>query len=324
MLDAVGVNEFEEQVYRAFLASPLSSVTRLAETLDTTPARARRALAHLDDLGLLHRDAEGQYRPAAPHTALTALLNHRRLTVEAAFNAVAGSVDELSSTYRTGRLTVDPVSFIEIVSGRQDVNRRIDELIEAATARAWVFDKPPYLEHPDGQSRSDERETDVTARLLRRGADLRSVHCPDSPSGPGRLAALRRMNELGEQIRVLPSLPFKLRIIDQVALVPLVSEQYETIVFVHTSGLLDALVDMYQVYWERATPMFGGQSTADDDDEDMLIVGLLSAGLKDQAIARQLGVSQRTASRKVTALMERLGVATRFQCGAAAAKRGWV
>jgi DNA-binding NarL/FixJ family response regulator len=95
---------------------------------------------------------------------------------------------------------------------------------------------------------------------------------------------------------------------------------------VHPSGLLDALIDLFEGYWARAVPLFDDEQSAVDEPDpyDILILRLLNAGFKDHAIARQLGLSQRTATRWVGMLMARLGAGTRFQCGVAAAKRGWI
>jgi DNA-binding NarL/FixJ family response regulator len=49
---------------------------------------------------------------------------------------------------------------------------------------------------------------------------------------------------------------------------------------------------------------------------------LLAAGLKDEAIARQLGVSLRTIHRRTGDLLDRLGARTRFQAGMQAARQG--
>jgi DNA-binding NarL/FixJ family response regulator len=48
---------------------------------------------------------------------------------------------------------------------------------------------------------------------------------------------------------------------------------------------------------------------------------MLSAGMKDESIARNLGVSSRTVGRRVAELMERLGVRTRLQAGVYAHRR---
>ncbi|MFC7641848.1 helix-turn-helix domain-containing protein [Streptosporangium lutulentum] len=49
------------------------------------------------------------------------------------------------------------------------------------------------------------------------------------------------------------------------------------------------------------------------------MLALLAAGLKDDAIARQLDVSLRTVQRRVRSLCDHLGAGTRFQAGLLAA-----
>ncbi|MFD0503048.1 hypothetical protein ACFQ0G_09370 [Streptomyces chiangmaiensis] len=51
---------------------------------------------------------------------------------------------------------------------------------------------------------------------------------------------------------------------------------------------------------------------------------MLHAGYKDQAIARQLGTSARTVTRRIATIASRLGLETRFQVGAEAARQGWI
>lgn len=58
--------------------------------------------------------------------------------------------------------------------------------------------------------------------------------------------------------------------------------------------------------------------------EERALLGLLASGLKDEAIARQLGVHVHTARRRITALLARLGAGTRFQAGVQAGRRGWL
>nr|WP_243727306.1 LuxR C-terminal-related transcriptional regulator [Actinocrispum wychmicini] len=55
---------------------------------------------------------------------------------------------------------------------------------------------------------------------------------------------------------------------------------------------------------------------------DDRLLSLLAAGLKDEAIARQLGVSLRTVHRRTSELSESLGARTRFQAGMRAERQG--
>ncbi|APU16803.1 MULTISPECIES: helix-turn-helix transcriptional regulator [Actinoalloteichus] len=59
-------------------------------------------------------------------------------------------------------------------------------------------------------------------------------------------------------------------------------------------------------------------------DSDQRLLTLLAAGLKDEAIARQLGVSTRTVSRRVADMLDVLNSRTRFQAGVMAQRQGWL
>ncbi|MFJ3163550.1 helix-turn-helix domain-containing protein [Streptomyces kanasensis] len=63
---------------------------------------------------------------------------------------------------------------------------------------------------------------------------------------------------------------------------------------------------------------------AGDRAEQRELLRLLAAGLKDEAIARRLGVHVHTARRRISRLLEALDARTRFQAGARATARGWL
>ena len=50
----------------------------------------------------------------------------------------------------------------------------------------------------------------------------------------------------------------------------------------------------------------------------------MSAGLKDESIARTMGMGRRTVQKYVTTTMTLLGARTRFQAALLARERGWV
>ena len=57
---------------------------------------------------------------------------------------------------------------------------------------------------------------------------------------------------------------------------------------------------------------------------DREILALMAAGLKDSAVAHQLGLAPRTLRRRIARLMALLHVQTRFQAGLEACRRGWL
>jgi len=58
--------------------------------------------------------------------------------------------------------------------------------------------------------------------------------------------------------------------------------------------------------------------------EEAQLLELLRQGLKDRAIARALGIGERTVQRRLSRLMSTLGAKTRFQAAINAVRRGWL
>jgi DNA-binding NarL/FixJ family response regulator len=88
---------------------------------------------------------------------------------------------------------------------------------------------------------------------------------------------------------------------------------------------------LFDRLWRDGLPLVLGTdgvvegSTCDGLPEpDARILGLLLAGLTDQAVANQLGLSMRTVQRRVRALMDLVAAETRLQLGFQAARRGWL
>jgi DNA-binding CsgD family transcriptional regulator len=133
---------------------------------------------------------------------------------------------------------------------------------------------------------------------------------------------------------VVPELPIRLLIVDRrIALVPLLSGPDRDVgaLIVHRSGMLDALLALFDRVWRDGLPLVLGTdgvvegASGDGLPElDARILGLLLAGLTDQAVANQLGLSMRTVQRRVRALMDLVAAETRLQLGFQAARRGWL
>ena len=144
---------------------------------------------------------------------------------------------------------------------------------------------------------------------------------------PKILSRAFRMVEPGEQAPVLPSVPLKLLVVDGCrALLPLTASAaggYCAVVVWH-SAVTEALQKLFELAWQQAAPL--GQAVDDGglSESERTLTRLLAAGMKDEAVARHLGVSLRTLRRRVSELQERLGAASRFQLGMRASQRGWV
>lgn len=319
VLEAVGVDAFEERVYRALLGLADSSAADLAEALRAPAREVGPALDHLEALGLVRRVAGCRYAPVSPEAAIGMLVNQRR----AELDEVRGAAAEFVDAFRLRDLRNHPAHPVEVVTGPDEVRRFSVGMQHNPEKSVLSFDKPPYATPPAGYD-----EVAAERPLLERGVEMRVIYEHPALQLSGRLANVTELVRLGEKARTLPTLPLKLYVYDRrLAIVPLSGSHIsEAIAVIHPSALLDALIALFEAYWEQATPLVAVPARATDGlgPAEARVLTMLGAGLSDQAIARQLGVSLRTARRRITAVLDLLHASTRFQAGAAAAHRNWI
>jgi sugar-specific transcriptional regulator TrmB len=326
VLESVGVTEDEEAVYRVLLERPGATPPEVSHTLGQPPRKIRTMLAKLESVGLVSRIAgpRDRFAPAPPEVAIEVLVLNRQEQLERTRLAAK----EMDAAFRAARAeTSGPLDIVEVVLGREAVDQRFEQLVKGARERLLVFDKPPYA----AQFASAPNELEL--QLLARGVSNRALYDTEGLAIPGRIEQLSTAVAAGEEARAIPDLPMKMFIADDhLGLIPLSLDEpgLEGALLVQPSPVLQALIKLFETLWDRAVPIDrvtgppppAGASTTRPSDEDEQLLMLLVAGLKDRAVARQLGVAPRTVLRRVANLMSSLGAQTRFQAGWLSAKRG--
>lgn len=321
MLEGVGVSPLQERVYLALVDRPWSTPTAIEEALGLHADELLDCLASMEALGLVSRTTDDPPRliPAPPDVAVEALVARQREAVERARSGAAALM---------GRYLVEPRmdggdGLVEIMQGRDAVRQRFHQLRAGATEELLLLDKPPYaIPHQD---------SDTQRSLLDKGVEVRTIYEQQALDCPEIVAHIRELGRGGEQARLVATLPLKLAIADRrVALVPLTSDQPSMVAsaLVHSCGLLDALIELFEVLWDRAAPLRLHQPAAGDNGgvsaRDHELLALMVAGMKDEDIAAHLDVTVRTIGRRVAQLMHAVGARTRFQLGWHVGRRDWV
>ncbi|MFD4603546.1 LuxR family transcriptional regulator [Streptomyces sp. NPDC058464] len=313
----MGVSAFDEVVYQSILHQPDAGAAGWALLTRATPAQLREACNRLLALGLLQPpDSMGGLRAVDPRVAIRALIRRRETESE----LLAATAEEMATAYEAGLLREEPSRLIEVASGEGAIAARLEEMYARAEHEVCLFDTPPYLAPPAPQA-------DLQADLLKRGIVSRGLYAASDLEDPNALSRAWRMVELGEQARVLPSVPLKLLVVDgRRAMLPLTSSAaggYCAVVVWH-SAVTEALQKLFELAWQQATPLGRPEVGGELSEDEQTLTRLLAAGMKDEAVARHLGVSLRTLRRRVSDLQERLGATSRFQLGLRAAQRGWL
>jgi sugar-specific transcriptional regulator TrmB/DNA-binding CsgD family transcriptional regulator len=324
-LEALGVSAVHEQVYRQLVDISPARAGELGAHLGLTEPEVGVALDALMAFGLaLVDDADrGRFIAASPAVALGSLINERRNRLHQA----EISVTEMIERYRTaagGRAVRD---LIEVVTGTEAVGHRFVQVQSTAEREVMAFVTADTLA-------VSREQNDVEPAAVERGVIYRVLIERAILEQPGAIDIMALSLENGEQVRVVDRVPHKLLIADRTtALVPLRVSGDPGAVVVYASGLLDALVALFEAFWARAIPL---RLSSDADRPvvedgvpgaieplDLKILALLFAGLTDRAVATQLDISMRTVARRVRHLMDLAGVQTRLQLGRHAAIAGW-
>lgn len=344
MLEEVGLPPEQERAYRALVAMSAARPADVAQRLGTGERDARKLLEALAGAGLAAAagtepvpaaaGTEPVFHPLSPDVVLGAALVRRQESLERARQAVA----HLTEEYRAGVRRHDAGQLVEIVHGRAALRQRLRHLQEAAQQEALWFCRANHV-----AMASEENREEFSA--LSRGVRYRVLYERALLAEPGMIDNVAEGIRCGEEARCLPSLPVRLLIVDRaVAVCPLVPDGRSgepTAAVVGRSHLLDALLALFDSYWERASPVSLAGPTVDagpragtgcdagavvdePDPQERLVLSLFVAGLPDKAIASQLAVSRRTVQRRIGDLMARAGVDTRPGLAFQAARRGWV
>ncbi|TDD13940.1 transcriptional regulator TrmB [Kribbella turkmenica] len=293
VLEALGVCFEDEQLYRALLARPESTTTDLTRDTGWPATRVGRHLKSLLSLGLATRTSgrPAVYVPAVPEAAVELLaLRKQAAILEARLGASV-----LSSEFRRQ-------DSFTVIRGTEAVAQRFYQAQQSARTEVLVLDRPPYVVLPVEPRRAH-------------GVSYRTIYDMASLSEPGDLVAARSAG-----CRILRDVPLKLVLMDRrTGLLPTTPD---VIVELGPSSLLDALLRLFELLWQQASPLSPSAPEGPLSGEDQQLLALAAAGLTDQAIARRLGVAQRTVERRMQRILRALDATTRFQAGLRAGQRG--
>ncbi|MES5823108.1 helix-turn-helix transcriptional regulator [Streptomyces sp. RG80] len=321
-----GVSAVEEDIYRHFLRNPDTPVDDVHLRLHIEPDTARLCLGRLYELGLLHPTVtDGRISPADPEVALARLVDVRLHELHQELQRVTRSrhvVDGLRAELGTRRHSPQGIEQLE---GLAEIRDRIDDL--AFFARDEILSVEPYTRlSPE----NIERSRPLDLRCLRRGVRIRSV-VPRKVLEDGPTAGyLWELVLHGAMIRVVEDTTERILVYDRAAaLMPLDPQNTSRgALLAHKSGIVANIVALFERIWDEAEDLVDaadGQDQASGLSEtEQRVLGLMCSVGKDEAGARELGVSVRTYRRYVADLMEMLGAASRAQAALLARERGWI
>ncbi|MFF3565249.1 LuxR C-terminal-related transcriptional regulator [Streptomyces sp. NPDC002574] len=333
-----GLDPLSGRVLEFLVGHPAADAGAVAEAVGVPADEAGRALRTLEDELLAIRIAgrPTRWRAGPPRSSLGSLLARRRSELAQA----ELYMEQLHEVYRSVSGPHAP-HLVEVLERAEEVAARYGHLLKASRREVLHLAKPPYVTgtetaYGDGRDRQDGRERAAGETAVHDGVRLRSVYDTEGFTDEMSLETALRGTAGGGELRLSSGLPVKLVVFDRTtALLPVDSDQPSAgSLVIHAPALVAVLVALFEGLWERAVPMSlesrqdwpvpRQAREADIDERTREILHLMATGMKDDAIARVLGVSRRTVQKHVSEAGTALGARTRFQIALLAAERGWL
>ncbi|WP_084696940.1 helix-turn-helix transcriptional regulator [Phycicoccus jejuensis] len=218
------------------------------------------------------------------------------------------------------------VTVLEHLTEPAEIVARLEELYAHGDRELRIF----VTNRQQAEALEQAKASDLD--LLRRGIRVRLLCLESLLNDRAHLEYMLWYTSQGAEIRLVPTLPLRMILQDErVAVVAADGEDpSQGALILRGHGIVRALGALFERYWESGYSYASDRGAAPATSSSELtpaqaeIVAMMARGSKDDAIARQLGVSVRTVRRMTSELVARLGVDSRFAFGVEAVRRGWV
>lgn len=331
-------------LYQELRLRGVSDLGDVSRELGLAPEEYERRRAELIELGLIvptgtthatRADLQaGTWESAAdavavvdPEIALLRMLRRERERLREHLDEsdrAYGSLETLVGTFlRPGSLSGSEVE-VEIL----DDYGRIQQVLEDIT---------DVIQHDLASMHVTALVREVADRILSRdrrqidnGVRIRAIYHQRITTSPEATQMLRRRVEAGVEIRLSPAVPMNMIIADQqFAVLPVHPEDRSAgAILARGPALVRSYRALYEHCWHAATPY--GDDAAPEvggdglSEQQRAALKMLASGMKDEKVARTLGVSLRTVSRMLSELMQEMGASSRFEAGVRAQRLGWL
>ncbi|MCX4409536.1 helix-turn-helix transcriptional regulator [Streptomyces sp. NBC_01764] len=319
----LGLHDVDLGVYAWFLEHRTVDFAAVAAAAGVDEEEARRSIGRLLAAHLLAPGTGGPdtYFALSPETAsaqLAAPVEARIRSEQQRLAEVRAELDRFLPAYfqRGGQSAT-----LQVLENVQEVRDLLNRASRHCRSEVMSAQPGGGARNPEAMEEALERDRS----MLNRGIRLRTLyHHTARFNGPSQ-AYVSAASALGAQYRTVYDLFGRLIVFDhELAFIQAQNNEFGAVV-IREASTVAYLCEIFERTWDLAKPF---ADAVDDGLEEVsreihqTIIQLLAAGLKDETIARRLGMSLRTARRHIANIMQEFDAGSRFQAGVIAAERG--
>ncbi|MEU5176796.1 helix-turn-helix transcriptional regulator [Streptomyces eurythermus] len=314
-------------VYDHVLSYHAATTTEIATALGLPSAAVNRAMRELQRLRLVrHCKEQDTFLAADPDAAETELV----LPLESAIHekrrelvAIHHQLERFSKSFKRHQRTQRTSRLVATLENQREISLRLTDSLRQSSGE--ILTMWPVCSYETQILKDTLR---LSYEAVRRGVRLRTLYPHSARSHPSFRAILQQDLDSGAEVRTSDEVQHFVIIVDQeTAFLPTDSSDGGTsaVTAVYEPAIVKVLCGIYRNTWQPACVFDGNASNgASLNNVRNAILKMLACGLKDDVIARRVGISSRTLRRHIAAIMEELGAESRFQAGAAAASAGLI
>jgi len=243
ILIKMGLSLNEAKVYLALLKKKISQVGEIA-TLSGVPQKMiYYVLQKLMSKGMcsLVPGKVKRYKPIEPGIGIGNFITIAQKQIDSSKKML----DELGRQYEIGQNETSSLECVEVIQSAAIVAQRVLSLEHLSTDEVLSFNRPPYA--------MSERNREEL-RGLKRGTRYRSIYQVSEVKNLIPRSVMEMYREAGEEVRIAESLPMKMMIFDSRILMfvleeCLMSPENFTAVIIQRSSLINALIELFEMYW---------------------------------------------------------------------------
>jgi DNA-binding CsgD family transcriptional regulator/sugar-specific transcriptional regulator TrmB len=310
-------------VYRWLALHGQLDPVRIAEETGLDETAVSSAVDYLRRMGLVQRGEGGDDRLRAVDPSLiaavaTAPVERAIAQQQARLRVFRDQFAQLTSDYNESRR--GGATHLEIIPGLTEVRDALTRA--AANCREDMVTVQP------GGTRPPEVLQDALHRdsqMLARGVRMRTLYHHTARFNSPSQAYVDRMSALGGEYRTAHQLVGRVIIFDRELAFMTNHDDRSGAVVVREPSVVHFLYEVFEQIWSQAQPFSDAVTDgleAVAKDLDRTVLRLLATGLKDETIARRLGMSLRTTRKHIADMMQALGAESRFQAGVAVSAAG--
>ncbi|GAB1334064.1 hypothetical protein ACE1SV_06540 [Streptomyces sp. E-15] len=314
-------------VYDHVLSYHAATTLEIATALGVSSAAVKGAILRLLRLKLVkYCKEQDTFLASDPDAAQTELV----LPLESAIHekqrelvAIHHQLERFSKSFKRHQRTQRKSRLVATLESQREISLRLVDAIRQSSGE--ILTMWPVCSY-ETQILKDTLQ--LSSEAVRRGVRLRTLYPHTARFHPSFRAILQQNLESGADVRTSDEVQHFIIIVDQeTAFLPTDSLDggTSTVTVVYEPAIVSVLCGIYQSTWQSAC-VFDGTSSNDTTLNNVrnAILKMLASGLKDDVIARRVGISSRTLRRHIAAIMEELGAESRFQAGAAAVSAGLI